>query len=63
MIQYTIDALVVDDDMVAAAWTGTLPNGYTVKEVSPYRTSGGLLLSTRHAFIGDMPSMNVERGE
>ncbi|HTT88893.1 MAG TPA: nuclear transport factor 2 family protein [Acidimicrobiales bacterium] len=27
LIRYRIDALVVDEDVVAAAWTGTLPNG------------------------------------
>ena len=56
VIPYTIDALVVDGDMVAAAWTGTLPHGETAKGVSLYRTSGGLLRSTRHALIGDLPS-------
>jgi len=56
VIPYTIDALVVDGDMVAALWTGTLPNGKTAKGLGLYRTSGGLLRSTRHVLIGHMPS-------
>ena len=55
LIRYTIDALVVDDDIVAAAWTGTLPNGADMKGLSLYRTSGGLISSTRHALIGELP--------
>jgi SnoaL-like domain len=56
VIQYVIDALVVDGDMVAAAWTGTLPGGPEVgKGLSLYRTSGGLLRSTRHNIIGSTP--------
>ena len=52
MIRYTIDALVRDGDTVAAAWTGTLPNGAEIgKGISLYQTSGGLLRSTRHALI------------
>jgi ketosteroid isomerase-like protein len=52
-IRYTIDGLVVDGDMVAVAWTGTLTSGAGVgKGVSLYRTSGGLLRSTRHALFG-----------
>jgi hypothetical protein len=50
-----IDALVPDGDMVAAAWTGTLPGGAEFKGLGLYRTSGGLLRSTRHALIGDLP--------
>jgi hypothetical protein len=50
-----IDALVVDDDMVAAAWTGTVPSGAEFKGLSLFRTSGGLLRSTRHALMGDVP--------
>jgi hypothetical protein len=53
VIRYTIDALVADGDMVAAAWTGALPGGDEVKGLSLYRTSGGLLRSTRHALIGN----------
>ena len=50
VIGYTIDALVADGEMVAAAWTGTLPGGAEIgKGLSLYRTSGGLLRSTRHA--------------
>jgi hypothetical protein len=52
---YVIDALVADGDMVAAAWTGTLPSGAEFKGLGLYRTSGGLLRSTRHALIGDLP--------
>jgi SnoaL-like domain len=56
VIRYTIDALVADGDMVAAAWTGTLPSGEEIgKGLSLYRTSGGLLRSTRHALIGSTP--------
>ena len=57
VIGYTIDALVADAEMVAAAWTGTLPGGAEIgKGLSLYRTSGGLLRSTRHALIGTTPS-------
>jgi len=56
VIPYTIDALVIDGDVVAALWTGTLPNGETAKGLSLYRTSGGLLRSTRRAVFGDTPS-------
>lgn len=52
VIPYTIDALVADGDMVAVAWTGTLPGGDEAKGLSLYRASDGLLRSTRHAFIG-----------
>jgi hypothetical protein len=55
LIGYTIDALVADGDMVATAWTGTLPSGATVQGLSLFRATGGLLRSTRHALIGDMP--------
>src|ERR1700729_3606870 len=55
VIRYTIDALVVDDDMVAAAWTGALPSGAHMKGLSLYRTFGGQVLYTRHALIGDLP--------
>jgi hypothetical protein len=42
--------------MAAAAWTATLPNDAEFRGLSLYRASGGLLRSTRHAVIGDMPS-------
>jgi hypothetical protein len=56
LISYEIDALVTDADVVAAAWTGTLPNGSQMRGLSVYRVSGGLISSTRHALIGDMPA-------
>ena len=56
VIRYTIDALVADGDVVAATWTGTLPSGGEAKGLSLYRTSGGLLRSTRQALIGTTPS-------
>jgi nitroimidazol reductase NimA-like FMN-containing flavoprotein (pyridoxamine 5'-phosphate oxidase superfamily) len=50
VIGYTIDALIADGEMVAVVWTGTLPGGAEIgKGLSLYRTSGGLLRSTRHA--------------
>ena len=55
-IHYAIDALVSDGDIVAAAWTGTLPNGADYKGLSLYRAAGGLLRSTRHAPIGSRPA-------
>jgi ketosteroid isomerase-like protein len=55
VIRYVIDALVADGDMVAAAWTGTIPSGAEFKGLALYRASGGLLRSTRHAVIGDLP--------
>jgi hypothetical protein len=56
LIHYGIDALVVDGDAVAAAWTGTLPNGSDMRGLSLYRISDGLLSSTRHALIGNLPT-------
>jgi hypothetical protein len=57
VIRYTIDGLVVDGDMVAADWTGTLPSGEEVgRGLSLYRTSGGLLRSIRHVVYGNVPS-------
>jgi hypothetical protein len=56
LISYAIDALVVDDDLAAAAWTGTLPSGAAMRGLSLYRVTGGLLRSTRHAVIGALPS-------
>jgi hypothetical protein len=55
LITYTIDALVADGDMVAAVWTGTLPSRATFQGLSLYRVTGGLLQSTRHAVIGEIP--------
>jgi hypothetical protein len=57
VIRYTIDGLVVDGDMVAADWTGTLPSGEEVgRGLSVYRTSDGLLRSTRHVIYGNVAS-------
>lgn len=47
VVRYTIDALVVDDNMVAADWTGRVKGAPIVKGLSLYRTSDGLLRSTR----------------
>ena len=55
LITYAILALVADGDMVAAMWTGTLPSGATFQGLSLYRVTSGLLRSTRHALIGDLP--------
>jgi SnoaL-like domain len=54
-ISYAIDALVADGDMVAVAWTGTIPSGATLQGLSLYNAAGGLLRSTRHTLIGDLP--------
>ena len=56
VIQYTIDALVADGDTVAAVWVGTMPSGATFRGLSLYRVAGGLLRSTRHALIGEIPA-------
>ncbi len=56
IIRYTIDALVIDGEMVATAWTGTLPSGASVKGLSLFRVTGGLLRSTQHQLIGDIPT-------
>src|SRR5690242_14299904 len=57
LIRYTIDGLLVDGDMVAADWTGTLPSGEEVgRGLSLYRTSDGLLRSTRHVVYANVPS-------
>jgi hypothetical protein len=37
-------------------WTGTLPSGSQYRGLSLYRASGGLLRSTRHAVIGNLPA-------
>jgi hypothetical protein len=55
VIHYDIDALVVDGDVVAVAWTGTLPNGDVSTGLSVYRVSDGLLRSTRRALIAATP--------
>jgi hypothetical protein len=49
------DECVADGDLVAAAWTGTLPSGAVMRGLSLYHANGGLLRSTRHALIGDLP--------
>jgi hypothetical protein len=56
LVSYAIDALVVDDDAVAAAWTGTLPNGSHMRGLSLYRVRDGLIRSTQHALIGNLPA-------
>jgi len=56
LISYTIDALVADGDMVAAVWVGTMPSGATFRGLSLYLVAGGLLRSTRHALIGEIPA-------
>lgn len=56
VIDYTIDALVVDDDIVPASWTGSLRGVEIAEGLDLYRTSGGLLRSTRHAVINGAPS-------
>jgi hypothetical protein len=53
--RYAIDALVADGDMVAVDWTGTAPGGAEFRGLSLYRASDGLVHSTRHALIGDVP--------
>ncbi len=50
-IPFTIDALVVDGEAVAALWTGHSPNGDSAQGLSLYRVVDGLLHSTRHTFI------------
>jgi hypothetical protein len=44
------------DTVVAAAWTGTLVSGAEFRGLSLYRATGGLLRSTRHAVIGNLPA-------
>lgn len=56
LIRYTIDGLLVEGDVVAADWTGTLPSGDVAKGLSLYRTSDGLLRSTRQVVYGIVPS-------
>jgi hypothetical protein len=60
LIRYTVDALVADADIVAAAWTGTLPGGAEMKGLSLYGAAGGLLRWTRHALIGGIPGVSTE---
>jgi hypothetical protein len=56
VIGYTIDALVADEEVVAAVWTGTLPGGAEIgKGLSLYRTSGGLLRSTGTPYSRPLP--------
>jgi hypothetical protein len=54
-ISHTVDALVSDGDIVAVAWTGTLSSSATYQGLGFDRAMGGLLRSTRHAVIGDLP--------
>jgi hypothetical protein len=54
MIRYTVDMLVADGDMVAVVWTGTPPNGNEMKGLSLYRTSGGMIRSTRRVLTGNL---------
>ena len=49
LTRYSIDAIVVDDDAVAAVWTGTLPDKSSARGVSLYRLRDGKIASTRHA--------------
>jgi SnoaL-like domain len=56
VIRYTIDALVVDGDTVAADWTGRLNGAPIGRGLSLYRTSSGLLRSTRHTLYETVPS-------
>ena len=42
--------------MVAVVWTGSLPGGATMKGLSLYNAADGLLRSTRHTRIGDLPA-------
>ncbi|HUN32483.1 MAG TPA: nuclear transport factor 2 family protein [Trebonia sp.] len=55
LISYEIDALVPDGEMVAATWTGTMPGDATLRGLSIFQVSDGLVRSTRHALIGDAP--------
>jgi hypothetical protein len=51
-----------DGDTGAVAWTGTLTGGATMKELSLYRATGGLLRWTRHALI-DGPPTRARQGK
>jgi len=53
---YDIDALVVRDDTVAAAWTGHLPNGSDFRGLSLYRVVDGRVAEARHDLIGPPPA-------
>ena len=55
VISYDIDALVVREDTVAAAWTGHPPNGTVFRGLSLYRVVDGQVTETRHALIGSLP--------
>jgi SnoaL-like domain len=55
VIGYDIDALVVRDDMVAADWTGHLPNGSDFHGLSLYRVVDGLVAEARHDLVGPPP--------
>jgi len=39
-----------------------MPGGATYQGLSLYRATGGLLRSTRHAVIGDLPAERPEAG-
>jgi SnoaL-like domain len=52
---YDIDAVVVRDDSVAAAWTGHLPNGTEYRGIGLYRVIDDRVAETRHALIGSLP--------
>ena len=56
LVTYAIDALVTEGEIVAADWTGTIPSGATIRGLSVYRVVGGLLRSTRHTRIGNLPA-------
>lgn len=56
VIRYDIDALVARDDIVAAAWTGHLPNGSDFRGLSLYRVIDGRISEVRHALIGPPPA-------
>jgi hypothetical protein len=53
LVKYTINALVVDGEVVAAVWTGHLPNGDAVQGLSVYRVADGLLRSARNALVSN----------
>ena len=49
VVRYTIDALVVDDNIVAADWSGRVKGALVIRGLSLYRTCDGLLRSMRLA--------------
>jgi predicted ester cyclase len=50
-IEYSIDAIVVSDDRVAAVWTGRPMEAAPMHGVSLYRVVDGKIAETRHALI------------